>query len=86
MLKNMMKILKEENDQKDKLAQESINLAQHLRTTEVIKRAVESLSSSKYISANVLSSFLLALKNRLISGRKDVNNKCLIVCAQRSSE
>lgn len=68
MLKNMMKILKEENDQHDKLVQESMNLAQHLKTTEVIKRAVESLSSSKYVSANVLSAFLSALKKRLTLG------------------
>ena len=73
MLKNMMKILKEENDQEDKLVQESMNLAQHLKTTEVIKRAVESLSSSKYISANVLSAFLSALKERLTIGNLILN-------------
>lgn len=70
MLKNMMKILKEESDQHEKIVQESINLAQHLKTPEIIKQAVESLSSSKFVSANVLCAFLSALKDRLVSGRE----------------
>lgn len=68
MLKNMLKIVKEERDSPDKLIQESINLAQHLKTTEIIKQAVESLSSSKYISSDVLITFLETLKERLSSG------------------
>lgn len=68
MLKNMMKILKEENDQSDKLIQESINLAQHLKTADVIKQAVDCLSSSKYISSEVFLTFLQTLKMRLSSG------------------
>ncbi len=69
MLKNMLKILKEETEQQDKLMQESINLAQHLKTTDVIKQAVDSLSSNKYISSDVLLTFLETLKERLVSGK-----------------
>lgn len=69
MLKNMLKMLKDEQDQSDKLVQESVNLAQHLKTTEIIKQGVESLSSNKFISSRVLSAFLEALKERLVSGK-----------------
>lgn len=76
MLKNMLKIVKEERDSPDKLIQESINLAQHLKTTEVIKQAVESLSSNKYISSDVLITFLETLKDRLSSGLLNTISSC----------
>ncbi|XP_065207798.1 rab3 GTPase-activating protein non-catalytic subunit isoform X2 [Planococcus citri] len=65
MLKNITRILKDENEQRDKLIQESINLAQNLRTADVIKQAVDSLSSNKYMFSDVLLAFLQSLKDRL---------------------
>lgn len=68
MLKNITRILKDENEQPEKLIQESINLAQNLRTAGIIKQAVDTLSSSKFISADVFLAFLQSLKERLSSG------------------
>ena len=68
MLKNVTRILKDESEQRDKLIQESINLAQNLRTVDVIKQAVDSLSTNKYIIADVLLAFLQSLKDRLSIG------------------
>lgn len=68
MLKNITRILKDESEQHDKLIQESINLAQNLRTADVIKQAVDSLSSSKFMFSDVLLAFLQSLKDRLSCG------------------
>lgn len=68
MLKNISRILKDENEQRDKLIQESINLAQNLRTADVIKQAVDSLSSNRYMFSDVLLAFLQSLKDRFSVG------------------
>lgn len=76
MLKNILKILKDEQSESEKLVQEAVNLAQHLTTSTIIKQAVVSLSSNEFISSNVLSAFLKVLKERLTSGNMNPYGHC----------